>query len=424
MKILKALRLNSLLICIFVLFSLFTTEAIATTYYVSPTGNDSNSGSSNYPFKTIQKAADIVNPGDTVIVKDGVYTDTNGDNFIINLNRGGSSSAWITFKAENKWGAKLNGQSNTTGYGWNFASNAKYVRVEDFEIYGCLNGGFWLNSTANNIYFYRNNIHDIGRECTNDAYGRAGVYLGTLPTYITFDSNVWHHIGRYGWPGAPPEYQCDPPNEYDGTHDGAIYSCGSYIDIFNNIFYENNSGNDVIAKAQYAVDSGDHYKIINNTFGQSKYKRNGRIGLVGVNLDGYRNDDILIQNNTFRSSNVYAIQIWPYESGLSGIGQKNAVIKNNYTYGETLIWPIDAAYLSNFTFANNTVKGADQKFVNLANYNFRLQFDSPAINKGIPSGINYDADGIPRDSAPDIGAYEYIGTKVADTTPPAAPKLY
>jgi hypothetical protein len=32
-------------------------QALATTYYVSPTGSDSSSGSSSAPFKTIQKAA-------------------------------------------------------------------------------------------------------------------------------------------------------------------------------------------------------------------------------------------------------------------------------------------------------------------------------------------------------------------------------
>src|SRR5215510_2133589 len=44
------------------------------TYYVSPTGSDSNSGTQDQPFRTIQRAADVVNPGNTVIVEDGVYT--------------------------------------------------------------------------------------------------------------------------------------------------------------------------------------------------------------------------------------------------------------------------------------------------------------------------------------------------------------
>jgi hypothetical protein len=39
-------------------------------------------------------------------------------------------------------------------------------------------------------------------------------------------------------------------------------------------------------------------------------------------------------------------------------------------------------------------------------YNFRLQAGSPAINKGIATGVVFDLDGKPRSSPPDIGAYE------------------
>ncbi len=42
-------------------------------YYISPTGADNNPGSQAAPFQTIQHAADLVNPGDTVLVNDGVY---------------------------------------------------------------------------------------------------------------------------------------------------------------------------------------------------------------------------------------------------------------------------------------------------------------------------------------------------------------
>ena len=42
-------------------------------YYVSPTGSDSNPGTSASPFLTIQAAANAVNPGDMVIVRDGTY---------------------------------------------------------------------------------------------------------------------------------------------------------------------------------------------------------------------------------------------------------------------------------------------------------------------------------------------------------------
>ena len=48
--------------------------ASANQYYVDASrGNDAANGSSNAPFATIQKAADIVKPGDTVIIRPGVY---------------------------------------------------------------------------------------------------------------------------------------------------------------------------------------------------------------------------------------------------------------------------------------------------------------------------------------------------------------
>ena len=63
-------------------------------YYVSPTGSDSNNGTAGAPLRTIQKAETIVKPGDTVIVKDGIYTDTNSDGDIIKIARGGTAGNW------------------------------------------------------------------------------------------------------------------------------------------------------------------------------------------------------------------------------------------------------------------------------------------------------------------------------------------
>ena len=36
-------------------------------YYVAPTGNDDNPGSVDYPWRTIQKAADTLTAGDTTM---------------------------------------------------------------------------------------------------------------------------------------------------------------------------------------------------------------------------------------------------------------------------------------------------------------------------------------------------------------------
>ena len=50
----------------------------ARTMFVSPTGNDANSGAIDNPYLTINHAVDIVQPGDTIFVRGGTYMLTAG----------------------------------------------------------------------------------------------------------------------------------------------------------------------------------------------------------------------------------------------------------------------------------------------------------------------------------------------------------
>ncbi len=47
--------------------------AAAATYHVSPSGDDTSPGTSDKPFKTISRAAQIAGPGDTVLIAPGTY---------------------------------------------------------------------------------------------------------------------------------------------------------------------------------------------------------------------------------------------------------------------------------------------------------------------------------------------------------------
>ena len=64
------------------------------TFYVALNGSDLNSGGEISPFRTIQKAADLMHPGDTCIIRGGVYREW------VQPSRGGiSETEPITYKA-------------------------------------------------------------------------------------------------------------------------------------------------------------------------------------------------------------------------------------------------------------------------------------------------------------------------------------
>ena len=83
-------------------FVLFVTMMLALSmlssakeYYVDVNGGKDNSdGSSANPFSTIQKAANVVKPGDTVIIRPGIYYEN------VELKTNGTKDAPIVFKAE------------------------------------------------------------------------------------------------------------------------------------------------------------------------------------------------------------------------------------------------------------------------------------------------------------------------------------
>lgn len=92
------------------------TAAGAGEYHVSPAGDDGNPGTRRRPLRTIQRAADLAQPGDTVTVHEGLYRER------VNPPRGGESDARrIVYRAAR--GAKAEIRGSEVIKGW--------VRVQD-----------------------------------------------------------------------------------------------------------------------------------------------------------------------------------------------------------------------------------------------------------------------------------------------------
>ncbi len=125
----------------------YATPALAAEYHVSPTGEDSNDGSSGAMFKTISKAAEIAQPGDVITVHAGIYRER------INPPRGGSSDALrITYQAAPGEQVILKGSEAVTG--WQYVQGDTWMATlpnsyfGGFHPYRDLIRGDWFNGNG------------------------------------------------------------------------------------------------------------------------------------------------------------------------------------------------------------------------------------------------------------------------------------
>ena len=305
--------------------------AFATTYYVAVTGSDSNSGTQTLPFLTLQKAANIVKPGDTVIVGDGTYTTPTSQ--FIDMSRAGTGSAWITFMAEHKSGAKLNGQNNKTQYMIIFEPHhGGYIRIQDFEIYGFQNIAIVTTGT-HDIDIIGNDIHEIGRFCNDSDIGIVGVYGNSSPN-VTIEMNVFHDIGRF----SPGENGCQPTTTYWQNHDHAVYLDGmNKATVISNIFYNIQHGWPIHLFSS-AGASMTNMLVSGNTFFGANPNRDGHIALAGSLSNS------TVANNIFHEPRNCALYF-----GATNYTYSAVTINNNITYAGS----ISATLPSGVTFAGN-----------------------------------------------------------------------
>lgn len=373
-------ELKFLTLFIFFTFSLLCNIFGYNVYYVATTGADANPGTSASPFRTLQKGVDVTVAGDTIIVKDGTYgpEGANDSTMPVNINKAGTSSAWITLKAQHKWGAILDCRFTAHSY-INFQANSAYWKIQDFEIKNGYSGGIWANSGgAKNIIISGNHIHQIGNRVDNTQIGIVGIYTDAGAQNFTVDGNVINDVGR--------------TNTYTNSFDHGIYSHGN-LNIINNVFYRSLNGWHI----QTAVNFSGI--IANNTFyGPNMYTGYTQAGQIM--LWDPAAGDIVIRNNIFYNSNITAIASYNF-SQARGI----CSCDNNMIYGNGVV----VGAPSPCSNTNNRLN-TDPLFVNSPGYDFHLKSASPAINTGVAvSMVTKDFDGTTRPQCAiyDLGAFEY-----------------
>ena len=374
---------------------IFSAQTWATTYYVDDntcprTGN----GTENIPYCTIQNAAAVVNPGDTVIVNDGIYT---GGKSIVTLNRSGSLDSWITFRSKNKGKAIINGKNNYSSYGFLILDNISYLKIEGFDLNSIANVGIFLSWGTHDIIISENHLHHIGNVNTDSPYGMGAIFQRPTSRNLVIERNKFNNIGR-------------PHTNDNDWHDQVLYLEGDNVQILNNFFYNNTSGYAITSTQRPENPVINNWKIINNTFAILDKNRSEFHYTYGfINLE-WKNDNFVISNNLFHNApkGSAAINTYPTPSG-----KTNIIVRNNLINENVVMKTVNEEFANHFIISSN-IEGEAPAVLDEKKFNFKPQNkDSPLVNNGYDKFYPLvDFDGNQRNDLPDIGAYELQSLKL------------
>lgn len=407
---------------LFVLLS--SISAQSATYYVSTTGNDSNSGTSvDKPWLTIQKCFSPTSPlvaGDVCEVADGTYSSTTSGRVvsITSSSPQGTAEASIILRAANRHGAIIEAPNSWPGVDCErsscpfvgiMISNQQHYVIEGFQF--TRPGSYYATNAssagvtfygASNIVVRYNHFHDIGRNVCHDGLMGQGGAFAQSPQNVTYEYNIFNTIGRL----RNGENGCETDKFH---HDHGIYvENGTDVTIRRNIFYDVNRGMAINLKGRQKGMRTLRAKIFNNVFsGKSPDNRpDGHLALTDLL------DDVQIKNNIFYDPpGGYAIW-WALSSKIapgSGLVLQNNL--TNSTKSETNLTNPYLRPLSGITLIKNLMN-TNPGFRNARAHDYRLSAGSAAIDAGTNVGLSY------RGSAPDIGAFEFSEQNVSSQLRP------
>ncbi len=359
-------------------------HAAAAVYHVALDGDDGHDGSKSKPLRTVQRAVDLARPGDTILVRAGVYREA------VVLRESGDEGRPIVLKNHPGERPILQpgrpGQA-PPGQGIRLQARAGYQRPIGWIVIE----GLEIRYGHDGIKFY--NAHNVVlRNCVIRDNWNQGI-LGN-GYRVRIEGNV---IAQNG---------LRPDNERSNQQHG-IYVTGTEIEIVNNGIHGNRAYGIQVAGYPYNPEAhagpefaGAHrWRIHHNTLA---FQLN-RAGLV---LWQPATTECVVQNNIFYR-NAQTLE----RGACQGVVFVNAggghrICRNLFFAVERTAWSRPPAGCR----IEENLKGKDPLFVDANRGDFRLRAGSPAIEAGVTEGApKTDREGRsrPQGAGVDLGAYEF-----------------
>jgi hypothetical protein len=399
------------------------------TLYVSTSGNDAANGSDATPWRTLQHAADLVQAGDTVIIRAGNYTG-------FYLDADGTAASRIVFRGET--GANITQRNATTPDGINL-EGADYVTIEGFTVNNMPRTG--IRSVLNHHVIIRNNHCDMN--------AKWGILTGfsddiLIEGNVTSRSQIEHGIYfSNSADRAIIRNNVSWGNNANGIHMNGDVSLGG-DGILSNCLVEGNViyGNGAAGGSGINCDGVQNSTIRNNLIYDT---HSSGISLYRIDGGGGSSGNLVVNNTVIVAANGrWAMNI---QSGSTGNTLRNNIFYNNHSFRGSI--DISADSLAGFTSDYNvlmnwmTTNGGDtiqtlaqwqasgrdlhsivatpsQLFVNPAAFDFHLSATSPAGDAGTSAfapNVDMEGNARPMGNGWDIGAFERDGTPPVNDPP-------
>lgn len=457
----------------FILLIFISVNSFSATYYVALNGNDSNTGSRESPFATINRAWAAVTSGysDVIYVRGGIYTYSrfgttrltgkNGVSLYAYPNElpiidfldytGGSATEIIRVEDcddihirgfELRHNVQL--PTGRLGYGLRISNRVNTGLFENLNIHHCGGWGVIIwggNNTSgyqsSNNVFYRIDSHHHSDRYSVDSDGNGDPWGGS-------DGFLMNSYNGYAYPSMGNTFiECRAWWNSDDGWDNRLFNGDSFYDgcwAFWNGYQPGYTMNDPDIREQggngYGFKLGSRYAThtasVMRTMHNCLAFENRETGIQCEHSDGRYDMGARIYNNTAYGNGRAGFSHGPISVGVTwlrnnlsyangyDIASDDPSIDDNYNASTSSYWrrrdfiPVSTDFANLSSVGMNGARGENGE---LPQTQFlRLSETSNMIDVGINVGLDYLG------SAPDIGAYEY-GEEVPPPPPPIDPTV-